>query len=137
MNIYSLLLSNRQTQVLPNYCNNVLHSKESSLRSCIYCHVPLTSFSLEQFLLDKYDLTLWKIIGQLYCRMSLKLGLSNQVSSWLDSDYAFGEGRVSRDIIEVTLCSQCIPSGSTWFWFNLLLVILPLSTWWYLPGSPP
>ena len=90
----------------------------------------LISFNLELFILDKYDLTLWKIIGQLYCRMALKLALSD-VSSWLDSDYASGKCCVSREPIEVMLRSQCIPSGATWYWYN------PLSIWWYLPDFPP
>lgn len=57
--------------------------------ACI-CHVPLVYFNLWWFLslsLTFLTLTLLKSTGQLFCKMSLNLGLSH-ISSRLDSGYA-------------------------------------------------
>lgn len=54
------------------------------------CHVSLVSFNLEQ-LLSLFSilvtLTLLRLTGQLFCSVSLTLGLS-LVSLWLDSGHA-------------------------------------------------
>lgn len=57
--------------------------------ACI-CHVPLVYFNLWWFLslsLTFLTLTLFKSTGQLFCKMSVNLGLSH-ISSRLDSGYA-------------------------------------------------
>jgi len=62
----------------------------------------------------------------LFCfRMSSSLG-SPDVSSWLDSDYAF----FGRNTTEAMLCSSwCIRAEDTWCWFSPLFLMLTLFIW--------
>lgn len=62
----------------------------SDLGLCVACRCPVT-FSLEQFLtcsLFSMILIPWKNAGQLFCSLSLSLGLST-VPQGLNSDYTF------------------------------------------------
>lgn len=73
-----------------------------------------------------------KSTGHLFGRMLLNVGFSD-VFPWSDLGYALG-----KNIIEGMLCSSWhITSGSTWYWFVLLLVRWTLIIWsrGWQPGS--
>ena len=71
------------------FLNKVLYSKRSSSESCVaFSDFSLVSFNLGQFLsLSFVIVILRKNTRQLFCRLSLNLGLSD-VSSWLGSGHA-------------------------------------------------
>lgn len=75
-----------------NYSNHALHSRQRTRSHVVFgWHTFRVSPGLEQFLglsLSFTTLTFLENTGQSFCKMSFNLGWSN-VSSWLDSGYAF------------------------------------------------
>lgn len=92
-------------QILPSVLMYFI--AEEYPRPCVVSVViSFVSFNLEAFLslsLYFYDLDNWVKTGQLFCRVSLCLGLS--VASWLDSGYALW-------LEEVVLSSLCVVLGA-------------------------
>lgn len=106
-----------------NCPNNIFMAKGYSSESCFSfcCHVSLVSSILEQILnlsLTFMILTLLKIKGQLFYKMSLHLGFSD-VFSWPDS------GDVSLAVIsQKRCCVRLIPSS------KLAHVFYLFHYWW-------
>lgn len=92
-----------------NYSHHVLHRKRNSQSYVVFSwHVFLVWSSL-----PFTTLTFLKDTGQWLCRTSFSLGLSN-VSSWLDSGYAFFGGRILTEVIQFFSVHM---SRRTWCWF--------------------
>ena len=105
----------------------ILYSKRISSEShmAFTCCDPLVSFRLKQVpwsFLTTMTLTPMKITSQLFCRMSLRLGLSD-VSLWLDSDYAPLAGKIT-EVRCVLFKASCQVMQ---FWIVPLLVRFPVS----------
>lgn len=114
-----------------NCPNNVFYRKGSSSESLhlVVLFSPLQPGMVPSLFLTCTALTLLKITGQLFCKMSFNLSLPD-VFSWLDPVYGSG-------IMRACFPSHCIWPGSFGFQFVLLLMMVTVVTWfrWCLPSS--
>lgn len=105
--------------------------REASWKSGVEftCHVSLVIFNLEEFLrfsLIFMTLILLKITGQLFCRLSFNMNLS-EVSSWIDWGSVFGAAVIPG----VVWWSCCILSDDKYMIsVFLLLMMFTLIIWW-------
>lgn len=94
-----------QTSNFTNFCTNVFFSVP---RSNLGSHIAVFTCLLWPFLVF-VTVTFLKSTGQLFCRMSLSLGLC--VFSWLERQRGYISG--ARTEPEIMLCPNCItPLGS-------------------------
>ena len=119
------------------YLNNVL-SREENLNHELHSIVMslyLISFNLEQFIsfsLSFITLTFLRSAQQLFCRMSLSLGLSD-VSSWVDSGYAFLAEISQNWCVFLSASYQEAKNVSFPLLMLLTMIILIISLRWCLP----
>lgn len=107
--------------------SNTLYGKRVQLSITYFSrrHESLNNFNLREFspFLVFMTLTFFKIATQLFCRMSLHLGLPMIRSR----SCIFGQ-----TLMTVVLCSHCLPSSGIWcqffhYWWHWFLVT------WYWP----
>jgi hypothetical protein len=104
------------------HARQVLYHWAASPALMLHLDVSLVTSDLWQFLgLTFRTLKLLKSAGQVFCRLSLSLGLPD-VFPWLHWGYGFGE----KNHTETTGPSESIVSGDMWHWHVLLLVMFIL-----------
>ena len=116
-----------------SYFNNVLYCcffngtvSNPGLHTAFSHLVSLVSFDLEKFAsLFLLWFTFLKSLGQVFCRMSLHLDLSN-VAWWLILGYMFLVRKPQKSCW--TLFSA-LPIRSMWCWLVSLLAVLTLTNW--------